>query len=325
MSEGQSDDSGSVLAAAVDKLKVADSLETLRVEVERLIGRIQDEEGGCGQGASQSTDAGPAGAHERAERPGDAGDSGLDVEIGALGRKVEAAGELLAEFTDVLEAQTERLETIEQQLGDPDADAGFDAELGACSERLERLESLLIEVGSFAPPQEMANSAEAADSNGLQERIDELSARIRVLEQSRGTTEHSRSVVMVVDARPRPRGALSLDLSRTGFHVLAACDAASALRRLERRHVDAALLQASLPPGEIARLCEAMRPADDAVRGLDTPCLIYGQRPGGLSESDMRALVDKWGAREYLPAESDTLALLSALLRMTEYRKRIIE
>ena len=44
----------------------------------------------------------------------------FESHVEALGRKMDATSALLAELTDVLESQTERIETIEEQLGDPD-------------------------------------------------------------------------------------------------------------------------------------------------------------------------------------------------------------
>jgi CheY-like chemotaxis protein len=89
---------------ALERLNVADTLEELRHHIDALIDRL---------GKSEP---------EKPSTP-DVGAStdGLDRQIDALGRKVESASNMLAQLTDLFESQSERIETIEQQLGDPDA------------------------------------------------------------------------------------------------------------------------------------------------------------------------------------------------------------
>jgi CheY-like chemotaxis protein/uncharacterized coiled-coil protein SlyX len=92
------------VAQALERLNVADTLEELRHHIDALIDRL-----GNSEPAKPSTpDAG-------------ASPDGLDRQIDALGRKVESASNMLAQLTDLFESQSERIETIEQQLGDPDA------------------------------------------------------------------------------------------------------------------------------------------------------------------------------------------------------------
>jgi CheY-like chemotaxis protein len=83
---------------------VADTLEDLRLNIDALIERLS---------ASRSEES-PSPAAEAT--PADV----LDHHIEDLGLKVEGATDLLAELADLLESQSERIETIEQQLGDPD-------------------------------------------------------------------------------------------------------------------------------------------------------------------------------------------------------------
>ncbi|RMF22170.1 MAG: response regulator [Deltaproteobacteria bacterium] len=147
MAGGSTSSWADAVAATLERLDVADTIEELRHHIDELIGRLAEAEGGD-------------------ERPRERGDTrgSIDEYIEQLGRKVEAANDLLSEVADVLEAQTERIETIEQQLGDPDApepsrrppaqdgeppraDADLVAAIGELSEllaaRFDRLENRL--------------------------------------------------------------------------------------------------------------------------------------------------------------------------------------
>ncbi len=79
---------------------VADTVEQLRQQIDELIRRI------AAGGESAGID--------RSDPPG------LEHQMEALGRKVDGASDLLAELTDILESQAERIETLEHQFGDPD-------------------------------------------------------------------------------------------------------------------------------------------------------------------------------------------------------------
>ncbi len=57
-----------------------------------------------------------------AAEPSAARENGLDRQIDSLGKKVEFASDMLAQLTDLLESQNERIETIEQQIGVPEVD-----------------------------------------------------------------------------------------------------------------------------------------------------------------------------------------------------------
>ena len=100
---GQQPDAGT---ETLERLDVADTLEELRHHIDDLIARLSEKE--------EQTQA--------PSRPSTGASSELEHQIEALGGKVESASDLLAELTDILEAQTERIETIEHQLGDPDVE-----------------------------------------------------------------------------------------------------------------------------------------------------------------------------------------------------------
>jgi CheY-like chemotaxis protein len=99
------------VAEALERLNVADTLEELRHHIDALIDRLGQAE------PAQAPTPDPSAASE-----------GLDRQIDALGRKVESASSMLAQLTDLFESQSERIETIEQQLGDPDVRAHHEGE-----------------------------------------------------------------------------------------------------------------------------------------------------------------------------------------------------
>ena len=83
------------VADALERLNVADTLEELRHHIDALIDRLGKQEPQSEQGS------------EVAAQP-----DGLDRQIDSLGRKVESASSMLAQLTDLLESQSERIETI---------------------------------------------------------------------------------------------------------------------------------------------------------------------------------------------------------------------
>jgi CheY-like chemotaxis protein len=86
---------------------LADTLEEVRKHVEELIRRLSEAE----------LEPEPEPAPQSA--PMDAAALGhLETDVNALGRKVDQAGNLLAQVTDLLESQAERLETLELQVGE---------------------------------------------------------------------------------------------------------------------------------------------------------------------------------------------------------------
>ena len=90
----------------LERLEVADTLEDLRHHIDDLIARLSEQEQATVPASNPTL-------------PGE-----LEGQLENLGGKVESASYLLAELADLLESQTERIETIEQQLGDPDFSIG---------------------------------------------------------------------------------------------------------------------------------------------------------------------------------------------------------
>ncbi len=137
------------LSGALDELRVAEKLEALRHEVETLLG-----------GAEQAGDP-------PAEAAIEAAGADLVERLGTLGRRVEGAGDVLAELSDLLEAQAERLESLEARLGDTgnEPDPALDDELDACRSRLEELEQHLNSL-SLTDLENSVDAARDADTPG---------------------------------------------------------------------------------------------------------------------------------------------------------------
>lgn len=150
------------VAQALERLNVADTLEELRHHIDALIDRL-----GNSEPAKPSTpDAG-------------ASPDGLDRQIDALGRKVESASNMLAQLTDLFESQSERIETIEQQLGDPDAAVRdhHEAEPGKLREEAQTtFDELRREIASLRQQREW-----------LEARLQRLETSIARLESTVGT------------------------------------------------------------------------------------------------------------------------------------------
>lgn len=91
---------GDAVTKLLDSPDVTDTLDELRRHIDDLFHRL---------------DADPPEPSGKAELGAE-----FESHVEALGSKMDTASALLAELTDVLESQTERIETIEQQLGDPD-------------------------------------------------------------------------------------------------------------------------------------------------------------------------------------------------------------
>jgi CheY-like chemotaxis protein/polyhydroxyalkanoate synthesis regulator phasin len=150
------------VTAALEQLDVADTLEELRHHIDDLIQRL-----------SKSEVEKPTAASEPQPDPP------LDRQIDALGRKVESATSMLAELTDLLESQGERIETLERQLGDPDgadvatALSGLRAPDGSEGEFRCLLGDLRREID------ELRRQREDLDS-----RLDRLAGTVRRLEEA---------------------------------------------------------------------------------------------------------------------------------------------
>ncbi len=90
------------LAEVLGRLGVSKTVEQLRREMEDLIERLAEAE-------REAQPGGPAAA-----RPGS---SGLNAEIENVGQKVDQASAMLANLTELLEAQAERIEMLENRFG----------------------------------------------------------------------------------------------------------------------------------------------------------------------------------------------------------------
>lgn len=148
---------------------MADTLEDIRKHVEELIRRLSEAE------------AQPAEQRPERRSAQSMGDTGLDELVGhvnVLGVKVDQAGNLLAQVTDLLESQAERLETLEQQVGEPEPawlapQPAADPEPAPAPDlELARMVSDLLET---------VRSEVGMLSNELRERTQGLDARINEL------------------------------------------------------------------------------------------------------------------------------------------------
>jgi len=177
-------------------MDVAETIEELRRHIDELIGRL---------------------AESGREPPARSGidEDRLVEQIEELGRKVEAASDLLAELADVLDAQTERIETIEQQLGDPDASAEL-------SDPSEEDAAAFARGGQETSPSRGEGSL-AASLGGLAaelwQRLDRIEERLAILadrveglerlgrEKEERVRELEERLLILVDARgPAPVG-----------------------------------------------------------------------------------------------------------------------
>ncbi len=241
MADDRSGGWAEALSGALEQLRVAETLKDLRVQVEDLV---------------EDLDA-PDGAHadgrESEHRP-----RKLDDQLCALGQKVEVAGDLLANLTDALESQAERLETLETQLGDPDAEADcrLDSELGACRDRLE---ALTVQLGGLGELQKRALDR-ADQSVADRALVDELATdtRERLTRFAERTEELERSVAEVrALAAERAARIEELEGSMAGIENASAGrveELEVALAESERAHAGRiAELEAALAEGEQGR------------------------------------------------------------------------
>jgi CheY-like chemotaxis protein len=150
------------VAEALERLDVADTLEELRHHIDALIHRLAESEA---RNDAPAADA----AEPAAPNP----DPALDRQIDSLGKKVEFASDMLAQLTDLLESQNERIETIEQQIGDPDADPRGAAAATADTEISLPVAELKREIAFFG-----------AERERLSERISRLEATVERLDST---------------------------------------------------------------------------------------------------------------------------------------------
>ena len=137
MGSGPSRPWGDELAEVIGRLSVSETVEQLRREMEDLIERLA-------QAERRSPAEGPDADRSSA--------TGLNAEIENVGRKVDQASVMLGDLTTLLEAQAERIETLEdcvasrrQPVEEPAVDQGVPT-LQGYRQRLQRLEDKLAAV-----------------------------------------------------------------------------------------------------------------------------------------------------------------------------------
>jgi CheY-like chemotaxis protein len=101
----------------LERLDLADTLEEIRKHVEELILRLSEVEAQPAPPAAGLFSRSPS---QPSQPLGDAALSDLETSVEILATKVDQAGNLLAQVTDLLESQAERLETLELQVGEPE-------------------------------------------------------------------------------------------------------------------------------------------------------------------------------------------------------------
>ena len=119
--------------------------------------------------------------------------------------------------------------------------------------------------------------------------------------------------IMVVDDSADARTILSIYLSRAGYNVVAATSAEDCLARLRHHSVDAIVLDARMPGADGSHVCRMLQEDVGLARFRDLPVIVYTAYP----DEYPRAVVEKWGATEYLVKGGDMLPLITALVRHT--------
>jgi CheY-like chemotaxis protein len=190
------------VAEALERLNVADTLEELRHHIDALIDRLGTAEPPSEVRASESSGSSEA----------------LDRQIDSLGRKVESASNMLAQLTDLFESQSERIETIEQQLGDPDVRSHHAAEtlnireeelrreIASLRQQREWLDARLHRLESSVERLEATVSAVHEITLRREDRVESLEDRLLMMleERSSERAAASRTETAVTKATPPP-------------------------------------------------------------------------------------------------------------------------
>jgi len=168
--------------------------------------------------ARENSAATPAPEAAATRRTGHASPEQSAAPLPALHRRLDELRACVDEVADVLGATVERLETVELQLGDPDA--GIERQLADGIERCERvlmgIDHRVLRLGGGVTP--AAPAVEASPDGDLS------------------------GAVLVVCASSRRRAALCVALERQGLQTLAATDLAQALGRAAALQPAAALV-----------------------------------------------------------------------------------
>jgi CheY-like chemotaxis protein len=232
------------VAEALERLDVADTLEELRHHIDALIHRLAESEARNDAPVAEAT-------------PAAAPDPGLDRQLDSLGKKVEFASDMLAQLTDLLESQNERIETIEEQIGDPDADPRRPAAAAA-------------EVDGALPVAELRREIAliGAERERLSERISRLEATVGRLDS---TIDTVRDLTFQREERVR-------DLEDRLFVAL------------EARHPQVTPSEPSAPPRATSAVGELPRASIVAMPDIEVP-------PAPRSDANIHEPMDPATAR----------------------------
>lgn len=200
-----------------------------------------------------------------------------------LSRRLDDLKGCVVEVADTLEATIERLETLEEQLGDPGE--RLDAKLARGVEHCEQV------------------------LRGIEYRVERAAAKPAHAEPSAGEPA-APATVMVVAASSARRASLCVDLEREGLRCLAASNLVAA-RRLGAQ-ATAALL---VPQPDAVEAAETLEDWKDGVEaGLLPPALVLDDAVGP------RGLAEQAAARSFPVAASrhGAAALAAGLMRVAD-------
>lgn len=169
-----------------------------------------------------------------------------------LYHRIEGVRVAIDEFADVLEGAVERLESIELQLGDPDA--GVERLLGEGIERCERV------------------------LQGIEHRVERQAHHRQagpVTPDPAGAVLEGGRPVLVVVASSRRRARICLALEKQGLATVAAADLALALRQAALHAPAIALLEAEGTPEALRALIDEWKDHED--RGSLPPAALLAE------------------------------------------------
>lgn len=206
---------------------------------------------------------------------------------------------------------------LQPALG-PDAELVAEPAAGPASEPAQQAAQLL---GTQAGTQLAEGVGEGGPTSDLIRPRDRLAELVeREVRTRREFTEGAvqsgalgHPTIMVVDDSADARTILSIYLSRAGYNVVAATSAEDCLARLRHHSVDAIVLDARMPGADGSHVCRMLQEDVGLARFRDLPVIVYTAYP----DEYPRAVVEKWGATEYLVKGGDMLPLITALVRHT--------
>ena len=205
------------VAEALERLDVADTLEELRHHIDALISRLGESEArATAAETAQRPERDTKRDVKRDAKPDANHDEALDKQIDSLGKKVEFASDMLAQLTDLLESQNERIETIEQQIGDPDveghatyttgagaaADPALRREIAALAVERERLGERITQLEATVTRLETTIETVRDLTFEREERVRDLEDRLLVALDSRNGEQANKPEVIPVVTLP---------------------------------------------------------------------------------------------------------------------------